>query len=182
MPSDRSPIDPRGHAFRTCGSAVIEGLQRDHALLAAFLEATDKIDWQALHRRVVIGQAPEPSPLVSRGVNLVKFLNSTGLAVYFFVMCGPTMPHSLFHFGLIVFARDALATHRGTPAVEQIARRRHMRIGSVNPTVRTRKHEVVSCCVAVSNSSDRLKSDFPKKQNACELKLNCFHQVRPGTR
>ena len=27
-------------------NAVIEGLQRDYALLAAFLEATDKIDWR----------------------------------------------------------------------------------------------------------------------------------------
>jgi hypothetical protein len=39
-------------------NAVIEGLQRDHALLAAFLEATDKIDWRALHRRVAIGETP----------------------------------------------------------------------------------------------------------------------------
>ena len=37
-------------------NAVIEGLQRDHALLAAFLEATDKIDWRALHRRAAIGE------------------------------------------------------------------------------------------------------------------------------
>jgi hypothetical protein len=25
---------------------VIEGLQKDHGLLAAYLEATDRIDWQ----------------------------------------------------------------------------------------------------------------------------------------
>ncbi len=37
-------------------SAVIEGLQKDHRLLAAFLEATDKIDWRPLHRRVAIGE------------------------------------------------------------------------------------------------------------------------------
>jgi hypothetical protein len=36
-------------------NAVIEGLQKDHGLLAAYLEATDKIDWRALHKRVVIG-------------------------------------------------------------------------------------------------------------------------------
>jgi hypothetical protein len=42
-------------------SAVIEGLQKDHHLLAAYLEATDKIDWRALHKRVVIGVAPEPA-------------------------------------------------------------------------------------------------------------------------
>jgi hypothetical protein len=42
-------------------SAVIEGLQKDHRLLAAYLEATDKIDWRALHKRVVIGVAPEPA-------------------------------------------------------------------------------------------------------------------------
>jgi hypothetical protein len=42
-------------------SAVIEGLQRDHGLLAAYLEATDRIDWQALNRRVMIGEPPKPS-------------------------------------------------------------------------------------------------------------------------
>jgi hypothetical protein len=66
-------------------SAVIEGLQRDHALLAAFLEATDKIDW-ALHRRVAIGETsnkpinletlqasiPQASPFVLRRANLVR--------------------------------------------------------------------------------------------------------------
>ncbi len=41
-------------------SAVIEGLQRDHGLLAAYLEATDRIDWRALHKRVVIHETPEP--------------------------------------------------------------------------------------------------------------------------
>jgi hypothetical protein len=42
-------------------SAVIEGLQRDHGLLAAYLEATDRIDWRGLHKhkRVVIGRAEE---------------------------------------------------------------------------------------------------------------------------
>jgi hypothetical protein len=38
--------------------AVIEGLQRDHGLLAAYLEATDKIDWRALRERVAITEAP----------------------------------------------------------------------------------------------------------------------------
>jgi hypothetical protein len=56
-------------------TAVIESLQRDHALLAAFLEATDKIDWRALHRPVAIDPAPKPasaSPFVLRRANLVK--------------------------------------------------------------------------------------------------------------
>jgi hypothetical protein len=39
-------------------SAVIPGLQKDHGLLAAYLEATDKIDWRALHKRVLIAEAP----------------------------------------------------------------------------------------------------------------------------
>ena len=42
-------------------SAVIEGLQKDQGLLAAYLEATDKIDWRALHKRIVIGEAPKPA-------------------------------------------------------------------------------------------------------------------------
>jgi hypothetical protein len=31
-------------------SAVIDGLQGEHGLLAAYLEATDKIGWRALHK------------------------------------------------------------------------------------------------------------------------------------
>jgi len=37
-------------------SAVIEGLHKDYGLLAAFLEATDKIDWRSLHKQVAIGE------------------------------------------------------------------------------------------------------------------------------
>jgi hypothetical protein len=48
-------------------TGVIEGLQRDHVLLAAFLEATDKIDWRALQRRVAIAPAPKPASADSFG-------------------------------------------------------------------------------------------------------------------
>ena len=41
-------------------SAVIKSLKRDHGLLAAYLEATDKINWRALHNAVVIAETPEP--------------------------------------------------------------------------------------------------------------------------
>jgi hypothetical protein len=40
-------------------SAVIDGLQREHGLLAAYLEATDKIDWLALHKPVAIAETPK---------------------------------------------------------------------------------------------------------------------------
>ena len=71
-------------------SAVIEGLQREQGLLAAYLEATDKIDWRALHKRVVIAETPNAevhqvsaapqlpevvpstSPFVFRRANLVR--------------------------------------------------------------------------------------------------------------
>jgi hypothetical protein len=39
---------------------VIAGVRKDHRLLAAFLEASDKIDWRALQRRVAIGELTEP--------------------------------------------------------------------------------------------------------------------------
>jgi hypothetical protein len=39
---------------------VIEGRQRDHGLLAAYLEATNRIDWRPLDKRAVIAGAPEP--------------------------------------------------------------------------------------------------------------------------
>jgi hypothetical protein len=54
--------------------AVIDGLQRKHGLLAAYLEATDKIDWRAHHRRAVIAETPKmpsTSPFVFRRANLV---------------------------------------------------------------------------------------------------------------
>ena len=52
-------------------NAVIEGLQRDHALLAAFLEATDKIDWRALHKRVLIGEGPKPADVEAHQASTV---------------------------------------------------------------------------------------------------------------
>lgn len=41
-------------------NAVSEGLRSKHGLLAAFLEATDKIDWRVLQRRAPIGEMPGP--------------------------------------------------------------------------------------------------------------------------
>ncbi len=41
-------------------SAVIESLQKDHGLLAAYLEASGKIDWRALHKGAVIGETAKP--------------------------------------------------------------------------------------------------------------------------
>src|SRR3974377_2562806 len=41
-------------------SAVIEALQREPVLLAAYLEATEKIDWRALHKRVLGAETPKP--------------------------------------------------------------------------------------------------------------------------
>jgi hypothetical protein len=55
-------------------SALIKGLQTQHGLLAAYLEATDKIDRRALHQRAVIAETPEvpsTSPFVFRRANLV---------------------------------------------------------------------------------------------------------------
>jgi hypothetical protein len=40
--------------------AVIEDLQQEHGLLAAFLEAANKIDPRALDRRVAIGEITKP--------------------------------------------------------------------------------------------------------------------------
>jgi hypothetical protein len=39
--------------------AVIKSLKRDHGLLAAFLEATDKVDWRAFDEPMVIGETPK---------------------------------------------------------------------------------------------------------------------------
>src|SRR5690242_21627703 len=39
-------------------SVVIEGLQREHRLLAAYLEATNRIDWQPRHKHDA--RTPEP--------------------------------------------------------------------------------------------------------------------------
>jgi len=63
-------------------SAVIKSLKRDHGLLAAYLEATDKIDWRTFDEPMVIGETPKPvnveagqassSPFVFGRANLVR--------------------------------------------------------------------------------------------------------------
>ena len=50
-------------------SAVIEALQREHGLLAAYLEATEKIDWRALHKRVEITETPKPAKVEAQPVS-----------------------------------------------------------------------------------------------------------------
>jgi hypothetical protein len=92
-------------------SVVIEGLQRDHGLLAAYLEATDRIDWRPLHKRAVIAGMPEPvnveahtapaapqlpkvvpsTSFVFRRANLVRASGKTQLAA------GGVRPTSLEH-------------------------------------------------------------------------------------
>jgi len=82
-------------------SAVIDGLQREHGLLAAYLEATDKIGWRALHKPVAITEMPKPfsveahqvtaapqlpevvpptSPFVLRRANLVRIWPRTWIS------------------------------------------------------------------------------------------------------
>jgi hypothetical protein len=64
---------------------VIEGLRKEHGLLAAYLEAADKIDCRLPSRRVATAKAfvapvspqvaplvPTPSPLVFQRANLVR--------------------------------------------------------------------------------------------------------------
>jgi len=64
-------------------SAVIEGLQREHGLLAAYLEATDKIDWRALHKRVVIAETPNAEVhQVSAATQLPEVVPSTSPFVF----------------------------------------------------------------------------------------------------
>jgi hypothetical protein len=76
------------HAMKSRDSmnAVIEGLQNDHGLLAAYLEATDKIDWRALHKRVAIGEAPKPANVeahqVSTAPQLPEVVPSTSPFVF----------------------------------------------------------------------------------------------------
>ena len=90
-------------------SVVIEGLQRDHGLLAAYLEATDRIDWRPLHKRDA--GTPEPvnveahtassapqlpkvvpsTSFVFRRANLVRASGKTQLAA------GGVRPISLEH-------------------------------------------------------------------------------------
>ena len=56
-------------------SAVIEGLQKDHGLLAAYLEATDRIDWQAFGKRVPIVETPEPANIEALQVSTAPQLS-----------------------------------------------------------------------------------------------------------
>jgi hypothetical protein len=60
---------------------VIEGVQRDHGLLAAYLEATNRVDWRPFHKRAVIAGAPEPvnveAHTASTAAQLPKVVPST---------------------------------------------------------------------------------------------------------
>ena len=56
--------------IRSDMSAVGKGPERDLALLAAFLEATDKIDRRALQRRVALSEAPEAVNLEAYATSL----------------------------------------------------------------------------------------------------------------
>jgi hypothetical protein len=62
-------------------SAVIEGLQSQHSLLGAYLVATDKIDWRALHKRVVIdkrvviAETPKPANVEAHQVSAAPHLS-----------------------------------------------------------------------------------------------------------
>src|SRR5882757_2335987 len=50
-----------------------------------------------------------------------------------------------------------------------------------NPTVRTRKHEVVSCSVAAgSNTYSLWKSASPKKPSGCEKKPKSYRPAQPA--
>ena len=53
-------------------SAVIEGLQRDHGLMAAYLEANDRIGWRALNKRVVIGEPPKSINVEAHQTSLLR--------------------------------------------------------------------------------------------------------------
>lgn len=59
-------------------SAVIEGLNKDHGLLAAFLEATGKIDWRALHGRVAIDETPKPAEVKPHEAPIAPVLPQVG--------------------------------------------------------------------------------------------------------
>ena len=65
--------------IRSDMSAVGKGPERDLALLAAFLEATDKIDRRALQRRVALSEATEAVNLEARPAPLE--VNPTSLQV-----------------------------------------------------------------------------------------------------
>jgi len=53
----------------------------------------------------------------------------------------------------------------------------HIKIGIANPTVRTRKQEMVSCNVAVSTKLNHLKIVSPMKRSAYDKKPNWHHLV-----
>jgi hypothetical protein len=69
-----TPAHHHGMKIRDNMSAVIAGLQKDHGLLAAFLEATDKIDWRALNKQVVISRPPEPANVEAQELQIAPHL------------------------------------------------------------------------------------------------------------
>lgn len=66
--------------------------------------------------------------------------------------------------------------------LELTASQRHIRIGTANPTVRTRKYEVVSCSVAVSKTFYLSQIVSTKRSNASGRKLKNSLQATTSVR
>jgi hypothetical protein len=88
-------------------SAVIDGLQKEHGLLAAYLEATDKIGWRALHKPMAITETPKPVGLEAHQVSAAQQLPE---------VVPPTSPFVLRRANLVLIWSRTWISENGEPS------------------------------------------------------------------
>jgi hypothetical protein len=88
-------------------SAVIDGLQREHGLLAAYLEATDKIGWRAHHKPTAITETPKPVSVEARQVSAAQQLPE---------VVPPTSPFVLRRANLVLIWSSTWISENGEPS------------------------------------------------------------------
>jgi hypothetical protein len=95
--------------MRTRGnmSAVIDGLQGEHGLLAAYLEATDKIGWRALHKPMAITETPKPVSVEAHQVSAAPQLPE---------VVPPTSPFVLRRANLVRIRPRTCISENGEPS------------------------------------------------------------------
>jgi hypothetical protein len=88
-------------------SAVIDGLQKEHGLLAAYLEATDKIGWRALHKPMAITETPKAVSVEAHQVSAAQQLPE---------VVPPTSPFVLRRANLVLIWSRTWISENGEPS------------------------------------------------------------------
>jgi FAD binding domain len=134
--------------------AVIDALRERHSLLAAYLEAADRLDWRAFNRPMAIGELASVTNGGVSGRNRSELAggNASAAAASWFGeerACGSTLSHRQF------------ARAERPPAVSShaAASPRHW-CGSFAPEIRNERRKVDAHIVLCFSSEDEISYDY----------------------